>query len=182
MRRGTAKADWLDEALRVVASQGAPALTLDRICERMGLSKGAFYHHFGSMQKFRASVLDRFEERHTTAVIAVVEESAGGVSARDRVRHLLDEALKDKGDGGAELEAAVRAWAKQDSEAAIVQARVDARRISYLRRLCEEAGQADPERMATMIYVTMIGAAHLTPPLTKSELRGLYEGILFPLL
>jgi len=34
-RPGTGRDDWLDEGLRLVASLGAPALTLDRICERM---------------------------------------------------------------------------------------------------------------------------------------------------
>jgi AcrR family transcriptional regulator len=41
----TGRDDWLDEGLRLVASLGAPALTLDRICERMALTKRAFYHH-----------------------------------------------------------------------------------------------------------------------------------------
>jgi hypothetical protein len=43
-RPGTGRDDWLDEGLRLVASLGAPALTLDRICERMALTEGAFYH------------------------------------------------------------------------------------------------------------------------------------------
>jgi hypothetical protein len=50
-RPGAGRDDWLDEGLRLVASLGAPALTLDRICERMALTKGAFYHHFGSVPK-----------------------------------------------------------------------------------------------------------------------------------
>jgi hypothetical protein len=40
-RPGTGRGDWLDEGLRLVASLGTPALTLDRICERMALTKGA---------------------------------------------------------------------------------------------------------------------------------------------
>jgi AcrR family transcriptional regulator len=71
MRPGTGRDDWLDEGLHLVASFGAPALTLDRICERMALTKGAFYHHFGSMLKFRAARLDRYEQRRTGAVEAV---------------------------------------------------------------------------------------------------------------
>ena len=62
-RPGTGRDDWPGEGLRLVASLGAPALTLDRICERMALTKGAFYHHFGSVPKFRMALLDRYEQR-----------------------------------------------------------------------------------------------------------------------
>jgi len=64
-RPGAGRDDWLDEGLRLVASLGAPALTLDRICERMALTKGAFYHHFGSVPKFRMALLDWYEQRRT---------------------------------------------------------------------------------------------------------------------
>jgi len=125
-RPGTGRDDWLDEGLRLVASLGAPALTLDRICERMALTKGAFYHHFGSVPKFRKALLDWYEQRRTGAVIEAVE-AAGSLGPRDRLLRLLDEALKDTDEaGGPDLEVAIRAWAKQDPQAAKTQERVDA--------------------------------------------------------
>ncbi|WP_218010421.1 TetR/AcrR family transcriptional regulator [Actinomadura chibensis] len=169
--------DWLDEGLALLAEQGAPAVTLDRMCERMGMSKGAFYHHFGSMPKFRTRLLAHYEERHTTAIIERVE-GAGDLSPRARLGRLAAEAV---GDTGAELGVAVRAWAKQDPEAAAMQERVDATRIAYLRDLCAGIGHAAPDRMATLIYLVLIGGAHVTPPLGGEEMRGLYE-LLFPLL
>jgi AcrR family transcriptional regulator len=182
MRPGTGRDDWLDEGLHLVASFGTPALTLDRICERMALTKGAFYHHFGSMPKFRMALLDRYEQRRTGAVIDAVE-AAGPLAPRDRLLRLLDEALKDTDEaGGPDLEVAIRAWAKQDPQAAEMQERVDARRIGYLRELLTGLGTADPLRTATVVYVTMIGAAHLVPPLPRQELRELYEKVLLPLL
>ena len=68
--------DWPGEGLHPVASLGAPALTLDRICERMALTKGAFYHHFGSVPKVRMALLDSYEQRRTGAVIEAVEAGA----------------------------------------------------------------------------------------------------------
>jgi AcrR family transcriptional regulator len=178
-RPGAGRDDWLDEGLRLVASLGAPALTLDRICARMALTKGAFYHHFGSVPKFRMALLDWYEQRRTGAVI----EAAGSLGPRDRLLRLLDEALKDTDDAaGPDLEVAIRAWANQDPQAAEMQERVDARRVGYLRELLAGLGTADPLRTATVVYVTMIGAAHLVPPLPKQEPRGLYEKVLLPLL
>ena len=79
-RPGTGRDDWLDEGLRLVASLGAPALTLDRICERMALTKGAFYHHFGSVPKFRIALLDWYEQACIT-VGALLIAAAYGVLA-----------------------------------------------------------------------------------------------------
>ena len=65
---------------------------------------------------------------------------------------------------------------------AAVQQRVDARRIAYLRSLCAAAGHPAPDRLATAIYVMLIGAAHLTPPLPKAELQELYRDLVLPLI
>ncbi|WP_113700622.1 TetR/AcrR family transcriptional regulator [Nonomuraea lactucae] len=175
--RGDGARAWLDEGLKLLAEQGAPAVTLERLCERMGMSKGAFYHHFGSMPKFRTRLLAHFEAEYTTAIIDAVE-GAGGLTARERLERVVAEAVKDTGPG---LEIAMRAWAKQDPEAAAVQERVDATRIGYLRGLCEEAGHATPSRMATLLYLALIGGAHLMPPLPPAEMREMY-GVLLPLL
>ena len=168
---------WLQEGLALLAEQGAPSVTLDRLCDRMGMSKGAFYHHFGSMPKFRTRLLGHFEAEYTTAIIDAVE-GAGGLSARERLNRLVAEVIKDT---GPELEIGMRAWAKQDPEAAAVQTRVDAVRIDYLRRLCEETGHASPDKMATLLYLVLIGGAHVMPPLPPPEKRGMYD-LLLPLL
>ncbi|MFC5034882.1 TetR/AcrR family transcriptional regulator [Streptomyces sp. DSM 41987] len=168
------KPAWLAEGLALLAEQGAPAVTLDRLCERMGMSKGSFYHHFGSMPKYRRGLLSHFEAEHTTAIIDAVQALAE-LPARERLGRLVVEAIKDT---GPDLEIAMRAWAKQDPEAASVQGRVDATRIAYLRDLCHEAGHPQPEQMATLLYVMWIGAAHLMPPLPGAQLRGLYEAML----
>ncbi|MEU9479529.1 TetR/AcrR family transcriptional regulator [Streptomyces sp. NPDC048191] len=174
---GAEKWAWLDQGLTLLAEQGAPAVTLDRLCERMGMSKGAFYHHFGSMPKYRIRLLDHFEAKCTTAIINGVEAS-DTLPARERLARLLAEVTKD---AGPPLEIAMRAWAKQDPEAARVQERVDATRIGYLRDLCEQAGHGRPDQVAKMLYLMLVGAEHLTPPLPKPELRGMYE-LLMPLL
>ncbi|MER6379306.1 helix-turn-helix domain-containing protein [Streptomyces sp. NPDC001250] len=168
---------WLDEGLTLLAEQGAPAVTLERLCARMGMSKGAFYHHFGSMPKYRTRLLDHFEAKCTTAIIDRVE-APGTLPAPERLDRLIAEVTKD---ASPSLEVALRAWAKQDPEAARVQERVDATRIGYLRQLCEQAGHGRPDQMAKMLYLMLIGAEHLMPPLPKSELRGMYE-LLMPLL
>ena len=173
-----ARQAWLAQGLALLAEQGAPALTLERLCERVGMSKGAFYHHFGSVPKFRTALLACFETELTTAVIEAVD-ACGDLSPRDKLHTLLAEAAKSE--HGPQVEIAVRAWAKQDPEAAAVQERVDATRIAYLRGVCEQTGHAKPDLMAQLLYLMLVGAEHLMPPLPKDELREMYE-LLYPLL
>ena len=134
----------------------------------MALTKGDFYHHFGSVPKFRMALLDWYEQRRTGAVI----EAAGSLGPRDRLLRLLDEALKDTDDaprpgpGGRDP-----GLGEPGPAGGREQERVDARRVGYLRELLAGLGAADPLRTATVVYVTMIGAAHLVPPLPKQEPR-----------
>lgn len=165
---------WLDEGLRLLAEQGAPAVTLDRMCERVGMSKGAFYHHFGSIPKFRTQLLAHFEAGYTTAIIDAVER-AGDWPARKRLDLLVDAAVRDTDPA---LESAMRAWAKQDPEAAEAQERVDGSRIAYLRELCEKAGSSNPGRMATLVYLVLIGGAHLVPPIAPAEKHAMCDLVL----
>ncbi|WP_214416299.1 TetR/AcrR family transcriptional regulator [Sphaerisporangium fuscum] len=173
----TGERAWLSAGLALLSEQGAPSVTLERLCERMGMSKGAFYHHFGSMPRFRTRLLAHFEAEHTTAIIDAVE-APGGLPARERLTRLMAEAIKNT---GPELEIAVRAWAKQDPEAAAVQTRVDATRVDYLRKLCEEAGHATPDMMAKLLYLVLIGGSHVMPPLSPADKHRVYD-LLLPLL
>ncbi|GAA3097037.1 TetR/AcrR family transcriptional regulator [Streptosporangium carneum] len=169
--------DWLDEGLAILAVQGVPALTIELLCERLGLTKGSFYHHFRGMPAYRAALLEHFERRFTTEFIEAVE-SAAPAPATVRLERLLD-LVAGSGDSPA-LEVAVRAWAQQDDLARAVQERVDRRRIDYLSALWEQRGGQEPRNMALLLYLVLIGAGHLVPALTVKELREVYDLALRP--
>jgi AcrR family transcriptional regulator len=46
--------EWVQEGFRVLAEDGVKALTLDRLCRRLGVTKGSFYWHFTDMKAYRA--------------------------------------------------------------------------------------------------------------------------------
>ncbi|MFD7325761.1 TetR/AcrR family transcriptional regulator [Streptomyces sp. NPDC059875] len=177
------KRDWLDTGFTVLRQDGARALTIDRLCVDLGLTKGSFYHHFKGMAGFKTDLLQHFEAEHTERLIADAEES--GASAETRLRRLLDLVLADSENDGDRLEIAVRAWALQDAEVHALQQRVDHLRIDYLRTLLrdlEERPQADSESdadahvdaMARMLYLILIGAQQLVPSLPTEHLREVY--------
>jgi AcrR family transcriptional regulator len=159
------KRDWLDAGLALLAEQGAPSVTIERLTERLGLSKGSFYHHFKGMGGFRTALLEHFEAERTTRFMEQAEQARG-----DRLRTLLDLVLAPG--PGPELEIAVRAWALQDAEAREVQARIDRTRADYLTEVCGDAelGQA--------LYLVVVGAGQVVPPLSGRRLKSALELVL----
>jgi AcrR family transcriptional regulator len=166
------KADWLDAGLEVLAEDGAPAITIERLTERLGLSKGSYYHHFKGTGGFRTALLAHFEARYTTRLIDTVEQDPDASPAA-KLNRLLELVLADP--DGAQLEIAVRAWALQDDEVRAAQERVDQARTEYLQLLCQGiAKDVDPDRLARLLYLVLIGAEQVLPALPRGELRELY--------
>ena len=164
--------DWLDAGLEILRDEGARALTLDRLTQKLGLSTGSFYHHFQGAAGFKTALLARFEAQYTTGFIDLVERDPGG-APKDKLRRLLDLVLTK--DGRLEVEVAVRAWALQDAEARRTQERVDRIRIDYVRGLWD-AMTSDPAEAidkARLLYLVLIGAGHVLPQIPPEELRHL---------
>jgi AcrR family transcriptional regulator len=168
------KDDWLAAGLTILATDGAPSLTIERLCEQLRLSKGSFYHHFKGMGGFKTALLQHFEEDTTARYIRFAEQnpSASAQVKLDHLRHLLLHA----GDGS-DVDVAMRAWALQDTEVREVQQRIDHTRVQYLTGLCEELSDdaTDAPQLALLLYLLLIGAGHLIPPMSAEELDQLYD-------
>ncbi|WP_433225354.1 TetR/AcrR family transcriptional regulator [Microtetraspora malaysiensis] len=166
--------DWLEAGLTVLSEKGAPALTIERLCGRLDLTKGSFYHHFTGMAGFKTVLLAHFAAEYTTRYIDQVERSGGSPLAR--LERLLTLVLAEE-DERSRVEIALRAWAAQDGEVRATQERVDALRLDYLRSLWREAGgaEADAVPMARLLYLVLIGAGQVVPPVAAGDLREVYE-------
>jgi TetR/AcrR family transcriptional repressor of nem operon len=56
------KTKFLDAALYVFRERGYAATTVDDICEKAGLTKGSFFHHFDSKEDLAVSAARHFSE------------------------------------------------------------------------------------------------------------------------
>ncbi|WP_328990565.1 TetR/AcrR family transcriptional regulator [Kribbella sp. NBC_01245] len=130
-----AREDWVRVGLGVLAREGAPGVTIERLTGELGVSKGSFYHHFKGAGGFKTALLEYFETQNTRRLMDAVEEdpTAAGVV---KLHRLLELILDDS--RGYDLEIAIRAWALQDDEVRAAQERVDRTRTDYLEGLCRE--------------------------------------------
>ncbi len=149
--------DWLTAALGALAREGAPALRVEPLAKRLGVTKGSFYWHFADRPGLLSAVLAEWERRATDAVIVEVEAEVG--TAADGAAERLATLFRLTAGVDGRLERAVRAWATSDNEARAVQARVDGRRRAYLETqfaaLGFSAGEAASR--ARLSYQAVIG-------------------------
>lgn len=162
--------DWLREGLKVlIEGEGEKGLKIDKMCQRLEVTKGSFYHHFQNRSAFVLAILGYWEERYTEQFIAHSEQGGTVLQKLERLLSLVVETF------GAQ-ERKLRAWGQSEPLAAAVMARVDQRRLSYLYELCvtlledEERGQ----RLAQLLYVTLIGTESLSPLFDKDDLQGMF--------
>jgi AcrR family transcriptional regulator len=165
--------DWIEEGLRVLADEGDGALTVDGLCERLGRTKGSFYHHFAGRTEFVTALLDAWRRRATDRLI---ETGRGRGTVEERLRAVNQQASELR---NAALERAIRGWGAREPLAARAQDRVDARRLAFLEDLCaERMGRGDAARhLARVLQLVFIGAQHLEPPLEGAELYRTFRSL-----
>lgn len=166
--RPTTKRRWLEEGLAILEAAGAAALTIEALTNRLGLTKGSFYHHFTNYQDFKQSLLIFFAEERTLQIIQVAERATSAQAKMDRV---LQATLQPSG-----LEVAIRAWALQDTLVRNHQQRIDQQRLAYLEELAyaQIGDRLHATQMARLFYSIYVGSQHIIPPIQGTDLASLY--------
>ena len=178
-----ARQRWLDEGVEMLTQEGgAGALRIDRIAPRLGLTRGSFYHHFKGAADFKRELLDHLEKRQLGAFSEVIaeERSDEGRTAHETTASLISRLAAARSRlRRPRLEAALRAWALTDPDAARTQAAIDEGRLEMIRSVWRQVTDDEDEvRMAALLpYVIAIGSSAIMPPLSDEDLALLYERI-----
>lgn len=147
--------DWLMAGFRALTEHGPSALKAETLARQMGTTKGSFYWHFKDVPDFHAALLDMWETRAVTEIIALID---GSDAPDTRLPHLLTVAATGAPveAGGTQLEPAIRAWARGHSQAQATVERIDTRRRAYLDQLCA-ANPDMPVSAGQTLYAAFVG-------------------------
>ena len=64
--------DWVQAGFAILAEDGIKALKIDRLCDRLAVTKGSFYWHFTDIAGYRATLIEAWANcATTTAAISV---------------------------------------------------------------------------------------------------------------
>ena len=119
MKTGLTPAHYFEAALDVIAGDGVEAVTIARLCERLGVTIGSFYHHFKGSTQFLQAFYGWWEAEHAFRLADRARQEPDPV-ARLALLKRLSAGLPHR------AEAAIRCWSRSHPDAAAAQARVAA--------------------------------------------------------
>jgi AcrR family transcriptional regulator len=167
-RRGTGRRlsvdDWIQAGFAILADSGPNALRVNRLCERLGVTKGSFYWHFADMAGYRAALVEawgnlRDQDRRRF-------ENMPGIDPRDRLRVMMQGLV---GPQQYALERVMRVWALTDEAVAASVQASDRRVLRAVRQAFADYG-FDPEEVglrSVTFVATGMGLLHITDPSAK---------------
>jgi AcrR family transcriptional regulator len=160
---------WLEEGLALLEEAGAEALSIESLTNRLGVTKGSFYHHFANYQDFKQGLLEFWEEEGTLRIIHWAEQEA---SPPDKLARVMQASLHPP-----RLDVALRAWALQDDQVRVHQQRIDQRRLAYLEAVvfATRADHKFAKLLARLLYSLYVGSQHIIPPIEGEDLGAVYQ-------
>lgn len=151
--------DWIDAGYALLAEAGIEALKLDRLCGRLGVTKGSFYWHFTDMAAYRAALVQAWADLRDRDRSGFAELSS--LPPRDRLAAMMA-ALRAERQRA--LERAMREWARTDPAVADSVRAADHTVVAAVRTAFQDAGfdweEADMRANAT--FAAGIGFLHLS--------------------
>jgi AcrR family transcriptional regulator len=162
--------DYFREALAVLGEYGSDALTIAVLCERLEITKGSFYHHFGGMPGFVTQLLEYWEREHSERLIKI-SKAQPDPTLRITTLNELGVGLPHSS------EAAIRAWGRSSPEVAEAVERVDRRRERHLVDAIAALGIDRPRaRLLARIGLNLlIGTQQREHPVDLKRLRQMFE-------
>lgn len=150
----TPRERWIQEGLRALADGGPQNVRIEVLAESIGVSKGGFYGHFDNRNALLRALLDSWEQTLVDEVIELLQDTG---DARTRLTRLFE--IASSNPQWLRVDLAVRDWARRDRVVAGRLARIDDRRMSYVRSQFREIGadQLDAEARALLAVSLWVG-------------------------
>lgn len=161
---------WIDAAVQHIIKANISDIRVEKLARDIGVTKGSFYWHFDNRQHLLRRVLEQWTER---ATVRITEWSkSGNADGVERIARLLALPANASTDNhGADIELAVRSWARRDEAAADIVAKIDKMRFENFVDLIGELGFSDEEahQRAAIALSFMLGDAFLKLGMSQAE-------------
>ena len=147
---------WVETARLILVEEGIAGVKVDRLAQRLGVTRGGFYHNFRDREDLLDALLRRWEEAcrflpEFPASRSLAKLGAWFDCVADR---LIEEDGYDH-----DFDMAVREWARSDQRAAWAVERSDRQRMGVLQRFFDALGYSKDEALmrARIFYYLQIG-------------------------
>lgn len=149
------KADWIGAALNCLVREGVEAIQITRLAKSLDVTRGSFYWHFSDRQNLLDCVLDEWR----AANLPVIEEELAKAGSLSEGVLAFFAIWEINPQFSAQLDHAVRDWARLDDAVLKVVRGEDAQRIGTIAELFQRFGFAEDEAevRARVLYFAQVG-------------------------
>jgi AcrR family transcriptional regulator len=146
--------DWLGAGLDILVQDGIAGVKVQRLCERLGVTKGSFYWHFDHLDAFLSELARRWADEGDRAAVAADPEADLLLA----MRIFADRRNRD-------LARAMRDWAQNDERARAAIRKADQLLFERVKAAFAALGFAEDEAevRAKILYYAGVGLAHVGP-------------------
>ncbi len=150
------KTHWLELGQALLKSEGPEALTLERLTEAAGKTRGSFYHHFKSRDAFLMAMIEAWQSASLASLATRLQNEDSAEGKRKIMRGVSME-----WDGAFERQ--LRILAAQEPLVAKLLSQVDELRIQGLAGMIAllQPGVEDPASFAFVQYAAIVGGQML---------------------
>jgi len=148
--------DWVRAALDVMVDEGIAGVKIQRLCDRLGVTKGSFYWHFEDLDAFLSEVARQWAEDGPGLADSLDDEP-------DPDRRLFLAMRLFAKPRNRNLARAMRDWAQNDDRARAAIRKSDEAVFDQLKTALHRKGFDDDEAevRAKILYYSGVGYAHV---------------------
>ncbi|MEY2468556.1 MAG: hypothetical protein QOF21_1254 [Actinomycetota bacterium] len=104
--------DWVTAGLELLADEGIGGVKIQRLCERLGVTKGSFYWHFTDLDAFLGAMAKHWEDG-----ARIFRDRFTEMAQKDAKQTLVDAVNSSFESRLGRLERAMRDWSRSDPRA-----------------------------------------------------------------
>lgn len=142
--------DWIDAAQRTLIESGPSMLSIVKLSNHLGVTRGSFYYHFKNLNELIDALIARWEEEVVDKGFSEAQKKAA--NAEEEVRLLIDFVthLSDRQD------LVLRQWASVNEHVKKHMARLDQKRLAIMTSMFQRLA-GDEARGASYAKVAFYG-------------------------
>lgn len=147
-------ADWIEAALQLLVQEGIDAVQITVLARRLHVTRGSFYWHFDSREALLDALLEEWRARNTGVMVEAIADTA---TLDDGILALFS-VWVDHSRFDADLDQAIRDWARRDEALRKTVKAEDEARVTAIAGFFGRQGYAPKEAYirARVIYFTQI--------------------------
>ncbi len=170
------KSAWLKLGIQTLGTKGLKELKIDKLCEKLEVTKGCFYHWFKSKNDYEKQILQFWKQRFTTAFIT---NANLGKSPQEKLS-ILGKQVIDGVNNGNRLEFEINTWSFNDENVKKFVLGVYKKRYDYLNNLLGDIypDEKEAKRHSLILYSLVVGVDVFYRKLSQQELEMIFSDYL----